>query len=463
MMRIRVGICLGLWALALALCAAPRFSVATPDALAFRGVSFVPLTPLVELWGLTVSVTPEHGRTLHIARGARQLTINRRTGVVAWAGQTWRSALRPFTRVAVDYVPLRPLVIALGGQLTQASSTLTVTLPGAPTAWHVPLKSQPGLPSAYRDASIELYLVQRDGTGRRRLTYDTVDDTLPAFSPDGAWWVSARAGALLLRQPAQPAGREFPLARYRQMPTPDTWSPSFSADGQQLLFSCQGQICLLDLATDRLRVLADGVYPCFRPGAQQVAYTARNADGSNAVMLLDLPQGTPQRLATGCRPAFSPDGQTLYFRRDEEYPGARDRGTLFRLSCAAPGGVARAVPVLAQAAALETQVSADGQLIVFGRDGARPGIYLAHGDGTAVRRVTTHANDGIPYLSPDSRHIAFHRGNSLWIMRADGSGQHRLAPAASTTYYMGPAVFIPASTAVLYLDRPQTPLQDLGL
>jgi WD40 repeat protein len=63
-------------------------------------------------------------------------------------------------------------------------------------------------------------------------------------------------------------------------------------------------------------------------------------------------------------------------------------------------------------------------------------IYTMNADGTAVTRLTSDPRqEHDPAWSPDGRRIAFTRagnfGFELWIMNADGSGQHQIAPPQS--------------------------------
>lgn len=65
-------------------------------------------------------------------------------------------------------------------------------------------------------------------------------------------------------------------------------------------------------------------------------------------------------------------------------------------------------------------------------------IYSMNADGNAVTRLTNDAGtDGDPAWSPDGKRIAFTRqgnfGPTVWVMNADGSGQHQItAPAAGS-------------------------------
>ena len=61
-------------------------------------------------------------------------------------------------------------------------------------------------------------------------------------------------------------------------------------------------------------------------------------------------------------------------------------------------------------------------------------IYVANADGTAPRKPTPSAVNLLPTWSPDGTRLAFLASRNgdftLWVMRADGSSQRRLAVTA---------------------------------
>ena len=104
---------------------------------------------------------------------------------------------------------------------------------------------------------------------------------------------------------------------------------------------------------------------------------------------------------------------------------------------------------------LSPRFSPDGRSLVYaaGRPSERADhIFLRSVGGTCVRQLTFgESNDGSPDFSPDGTQIVFARdwahrwgglvanwdgGGSLWVMRRDGAGLHRLGPA--DLYAFGP-------------------------
>lgn len=116
------------------------------------------------------------------------------------------------------------------------------------------------------------------------LTQDNMSDMMPAFSPDGKniAWASDRYGnwdILLQKADARPDSKPRQLTQS----TDDDIHPSWSPDGKMLAFSRfnsmdgSWQIWVLDMKTDMLSYLTEGLFPRFKPQEEtsegRAAYT----------------------------------------------------------------------------------------------------------------------------------------------------------------------------------------------
>lgn len=215
----------------------------------------------------------------------------------------------------------------------------------------------------------EIYVMEADGTRRRRVTGNRQINLFPAWSPDGntILYTSTRGGAadLWTLSRGRPGRRlkELPHEKYRGIYGPldgqvtfvmsqngntDLFitrsdgrgirrltdsraievSPTWSPDGQRLAFasdrSGSQQIYLKDLATDRVRRLTfRGNYnatPAWSPTGEWIAYAARTEAANFDLYLIDADTGYTTQLTDHPRteegPAWSPDGRKLVFASD---------------------------------------------------------------------------------------------------------------------------------------------------
>ena len=143
-----------------------------------------------------------------------------------------------------------------------------------------------------RDGNAEIYVMNADGSGLRRLTRNTVGDRNPVWSPDGRriafesnWQLNVmNADGSGQRRLTRNGGRNF--------------APAWSPDGQKIAFE---------------RRLGRKKYgPCSGCGrASTFEIWVMNADGSGQ-----------QRLTTqGAQPGWSPDGQKIAFMSERDGNG----------------------------------------------------------------------------------------------------------------------------------------------
>ncbi len=240
--------------------------------------------------------------------------------------------------------------------------------------------------------SKELYVMDYDGNGPRKLTALHSICLSPAWSPDGrkivftSFWKRNPALYLLDLRGASALKQMFP--GFSPLCSGGAWS----ADGKWLAFSAS-----LDGNTELFRVPA--------------------GDGTR-------PQRLTKNWAIDVSPSWSPDGKHMVFVSDRAgrpdlYILQPDNGKIMRLTFE---GSYNAGPAW----------SPRGDAIAYvSRVGGAFQIFRIRSDGTDRRQLTEGAGDHLkPSWSPDGRLIVFssnREGSSdLYLMRADGTGVRRL-------------------------------------
>lgn len=240
----------------------------------------------------------------------------RRDLIMKWSsGQNWT----PLTNDS-----LVELFSAWAPDLTRVAFTVRQVLP--PNS-----RTQPGA---------ALYLMQSDGTGRVRVTDDSLTVRFPSFSPTGDRLVfeSNRGGRAQVWL-ASVRGDSVTGARQITTLTPGAANsaPTFSRDGARL------------------------AYVSFRetgPGRPVYGIYTSSTDGSDERVRTTAPQG--QRLDN---PVYAPDGRTLYFLRSESGrpPGQR----VWKIGIE-PGAADTALPVTPAGMFVSSfSVSGDGTLLAL--------------------------------------------------------------------------------------------------
>lgn len=245
----------------------------------------------------------------------------------------------------------------------------------------------------------DIFIVNPDGTGQRQLTDNLVDDVDAAISPDGCLIVFSRDvegsindnlsgnGDLFLIRPDGTGERQLTGAEAND--TNNDIDPTFSPDGERIVFIRDGDIHIIEIATG------------------QVTQVTNN----NAFEFV---------------PVFSPDGQSIAFSRFVIDPGENQGDDEIFIINLATGQETRLTDNAVQDRF--TDFSPDGQRIVFesNRDGDSD-IFTMNVDGTNVTQITNDpAFDSIPVFSPDGRQIAFASNRTgtldIFLTNADGSG-----------------------------------------
>jgi len=317
--------------------------------------------------------------------------------------------------------------------------------------------------------------VQRIGGRNASMVADdpALDETAPAFSPDGqriAYNIASEGGGVFVAGATGESARRL---------TDEGFHPAWSPDGASIVF-CMEQIATpygreglsalwvveVDAPGARPVKITDGdaVQPAWSPSGQRIAFWANDggqrdiftiaaAGGERVPVLQDAP--------LDWSPTWSPDGRYIYFASDrggsmnlwrvavDEATGMRQgdpepvtMGVQAQVALPSFSGdgsrlVVRSLLTAANPAAIPldtqaetvgepkllfrqtgvrapTSVSPDGQWLAYANLGERrEDVFISRIDGTDLRRLTDDdARDRWPVWSPDGRELAFYSNRS---------------------------------------------------
>jgi Tol biopolymer transport system component len=235
---------------------------------------------------------------------------------------------------------------------------------------------------------VEIYAMLPDGSGLKQVTYNSVTDARPAWSPDGTKISLSRLDKIFVKDTTN--GQVVRLTDNAGISSFDSaWSP----DGTRLAFDSN------------------------RDGDQEI-YTMNSSDGSDVRKLTDNQNHDVV-------PTWSPDGSTIAFMRDYDIWVMSADGTNQKNLTSSP-----------DLSEYEPNWSPDGTKIVFEKWGgelANTDIFVINADGSGLRNLTNTPTLGedYPAFSPNGRKLAFTEHGDLWVMNADGTTRHNLTNTPS--------------------------------
>lgn len=322
----------------------------------------------------------------------------------------------------------------LTGRLPVASvavASLALSVPVAPAAGAAGVFNGRIAFSSERDAPagaarvFDIYSMNPDGTGVRRLTTNPETDRQPDWSPTG------RDIAYTIRKPGSPAS--FEVARMtaagtdhrRLTTTPDGQSssqPSWRPDGKGIVFRRSGpgrrdgsiwQMGLLGAnAALRFQPPFNPLYPAWSPDMKRVLFAAIVSSDGDADRGIFTIEGSGGRLTTlfdvpgayDSAPAWSPDGRRIAFESNADVDGGNPEGDMELWTMRADGSDRR--QLTRNSAHDEGPAwSPDGRLLAYtsGPDDRRGDIHVMTARGRELGALTSFAGAD---ESPDWQAIA---------------------------------------------------------
>jgi len=206
-----------------------------------------------------------------------------------------------------------------------------------------------------RGGSFDVYVMNADGTGTRRLTSTPADEGHPTWSPDGERIAFSRGTSGDLYVMNADGSRVKPLASGPANETQPAWSP----DGRSIAFVSR------------------------MPGTQVRELWVMRADGSEPRRLTRLEAATAS-------PAWSPDGTRIAFSTNSD-------GGQFDIYFVVVAGKRLQQVTTTPDDSFEPAWSPDGTTIAFAEDGS---IFSVGSEGDPTMLSASSGNDSSPAWNP---------------------------------------------------------------
>ena len=317
-----------------------------------------------------------------------------------------------------------------------------------------PTISPDGLSVAYASHALgnwDIYLQRVDDANAINLTKDSsVDDSQPAFSPDGqqiAFRSERQGGGIFVMR----ANGESPV-RVCDF----GYSPSWSPDGSEIVIGTEkipqpstrptrSQLWTINLNTGQRQQLSEGdaLQPTFSPHRKRIAYWSRPDRYGQREHILTVPANGGDAIAvtdgssTELNPIWSPDGRYLYFSSNRGGSSNIWRIAIDENTGLTSGSPEAVTAIGANTSVLHMSLSRDGKEMVYSAE-----TEIRNLRSTSFNPVTGLAGQPVPVTqgsmqfwfpdaSPDGQWLtAYSMGEQrhIYVMRTDGTEQRDLTP-----------------------------------
>jgi TolB protein len=258
--------------------------------------------------------------------------------------------------------------------------------------------------SSNRAGNFDIYVIAPDGSGLKRLTTSPLQESDPAWSPDGSRIAFVRYASCPLHLPACAL---------------DLVSGNVVAGS--------GAVFVMNADGSHVRQLTKNMpgvnEPTWSPDGARIAYSA--GDLANSLYVMNADGSHVRRIASGMEPDWSPDGKSLLLLTGFA-------GDIGRVSVA--GGRVSIKVSGFQDGAQDPAWSPDGTRFAYSLENGRYRyvLYTVGANGAGTKALVTGGDSLQPAWSPDGKSLVFSRGGehglaaTLWTVQADGSGVKQL-------------------------------------
>ena len=404
-----------------------------PSVLLYRDTAMLPLEPLAQL--LAAELTPGEDDETTIAYKGKTFQCKPGTADAMANGKAITLPAAPLVIRGTLYLPAERAVTALGGRfmLSEPEQLAFLSFPGMNEPWQMPLENLTAPFDAYQDVDSELYFMRIDGSGMRRLSYTTADESDVAFSVDDAQLIFRQSDVNGTRIRLRPYASPYaPLVTQNQSTSGDDMRhPLVSPDLKSIFYlTRQGErdaLYRINLPgnTSRL-VAADSTVPCWTIDRRTLIITS-----SEEIHTINPVDGALRTLTSGTAHAVSPNGKYLLLSELQPAGDGVDRPrrllAIRTLGAGADAGqYFRAPAGNVDTDELHPSFSADSARVVFVRK--EQGLFLMSSDRSALTRLTEDPRDQLPRFTPDGSAILFLRDGQLNRLSIDTRDMQSIAP-----------------------------------